>query len=71
MLFAARHAPEEAFVVEDFLAVWRGEKTHEYGEAAVIGTLALALRTLQRAESQDAALALARDWWEARDRRAL
>jgi anthranilate phosphoribosyltransferase len=71
MLFAARHAPEDAFVVEDFLAVWRGEKVHEYGEAAVIGTLALALRTLQRAQSQDAALALARHCWEARDRNAL
>lgn len=66
MLFQARHAPEEAFVLEDFLAVWRGDKSHEYGEMAVIGTVALALRTLRRAASQEEALATARAWWQAR-----
>ncbi|MCC2637271.1 MAG: glycosyl transferase family protein [Moraxellaceae bacterium] len=71
MLFESRHAPEEAFVLEDFLAVWRGEKAHEYGEMAVVGTLALALRTLRRAASQDEALATARAWWSARDRASL
>jgi anthranilate phosphoribosyltransferase len=71
MLFEERHAPEEAFVLEDFLAVWRGERTHEYGEMAVIGTVALALRTLRHAATQDEALATARAWWEARDRAAV
>jgi anthranilate phosphoribosyltransferase len=71
MLFPTRHAPEEAFVLDDFLAVWRGEKAHEYGEMAVIGTLALALLTLRRAASQDEALATARACWQARDRSAL
>lgn len=66
MLFAARHAPEDAFVLEDFLAVWRGEKAHEYGEMAVIGTLALALVTLRRARTQDEALAQARTLWQQR-----
>lgn len=70
MLFESRHAPEEAFVLEDFLAVWRGEKSHEYGEMAVIGTLALALRTLRRAGTQEEALATARAWWLARNRAA-
>ncbi|MDF3031091.1 MAG: glycosyl transferase family protein [Moraxellaceae bacterium] len=70
MLFPLRHAPEEEFVMDDFLAVWRGEKAHEYGEMAVVATVALALRTLQRADSQDAAMAMARAWWEARDRHA-
>lgn len=68
MLFAARHAPEEEFVLEDFLAVWHGEKAHEYGEMAVIGTLALALVTLGRAATQDAALAEARTLWQQRPR---
>lgn len=71
MLFQTRHAAEEAFVLEDFLAVWRGEKTHEYGEMAVIGTLALALRSLKRATMQDEALSTARRWWEQRDRTAI
>jgi anthranilate phosphoribosyltransferase len=68
MLFEVRHAPEEEFVLEDFLAVWRGEKSHEYGEMAVIGTLALALRTLQHSDSQDAVLAVATQWWQQRDK---
>ncbi|MGH8492289.1 MAG: glycosyl transferase family protein [Moraxellaceae bacterium] len=71
MIFPARHTPEEEFVLEDFLAVWRGEKNHEYGEMAVIGTLALALRTLQKAAAQDEAMAIAKAWWEARDKSAL
>lgn len=71
MLFETRHTPEEAFVLDDFIAVWRGDKTHEYGEMAVIGTLALALRCLQRATSQDDALATSRTWWAQRDRSAL
>ena len=54
--------------MDEFLAVWRGENSHEYGEAAVIGTLALALTTLQKAESQAAAMALAQAWWEKRNR---
>jgi anthranilate phosphoribosyltransferase len=70
MIFPARHDPEEAFVMESFLATWRGEQSHEYGEMAVIGTLALALRTLQKAGSQEQALAIARDWWESRDKTA-
>lgn len=65
-LFPLRHDAEEAFDLSRFLAVWRGEASHEYGEMAVIGTLALALRVLQRADSQDAALAMASDWWQNR-----
>jgi len=65
-LFAQRHAPEEAFDLDHFLAVWRGEASHEYGEMAVIGTLALTLRVLQRADSQAQALELATAWWQNR-----
>ncbi len=65
-LFPLRHEPEEAFDLTRFLAVWRGEARHEYGEMAVIGTLALALRVLRRADSQDAALTLATQWWQER-----
>lgn len=65
-LFPLRHAAEEAFDLEHFLAVWRGEAEHEYGEMAVIGTLALALRVLQRADSQAGALDLAKRYWQQR-----
>lgn len=70
VLFETRHEAEEIFHLDDFLAVWRGEKRHEYGEMAVIGTLAIALRTLQQADSPTAALKEARQWWEAREKYA-
>ena len=47
-------------------AVWEGRANDIYGEAAVIGTLAIILHALGKASSQAAALALARDWWVAR-----
>lgn len=67
MLFDERHEAEETLELEDFLAVWRGERPHEYGEMAVIGTLALALQGLQEAGTQEEALVMARQWWEQRD----
>lgn len=66
MMFEERHAAEESFELEDFLAVWRGDKNHQYGEAAVIGTLALVLMGLQKAQTPDEALSLAQDWWSKR-----
>lgn len=47
-------------------AVWEGRASDTYGEAAVIGTLAVVLHALGKADSQAAALALARAWWTAR-----
>ncbi|HET8730042.1 MAG TPA: glycosyl transferase family protein [Moraxellaceae bacterium] len=71
MIFGTRHTAEEAFVLDDYLAVWRGDRSHDYGEMAVVATVALALRTLQRATSQEEAFTIARQWWDARDRHAL
>lgn len=49
-------------------AVWRGEGRDEYGELALRGTLAIALRLLGRADTPESALAAAGDLWERRDR---
>lgn len=65
-LFPLRHSPEAAFDLDHFLAVWHGDARHEYGEMAVIGTLALALRVLRRAHSQADALAQATALWQQR-----
>lgn len=48
--------------------VWRGETRDPYGEAAITGTLAIALKLLGRARSQDEAHAQANDIWGIRDR---
>ncbi len=66
MMFEERHIAEESFELNDFLAVWRGEKSHQYGEAAVIGTLALALIGLQKANTPEEAFATATIWWKKR-----
>lgn len=66
MLNESRSDAETEFDLEHFLAVWHGETEHEYGYQAVIGTLALALYTLQKADSMDGAMNLAKEMWEAR-----
>ena len=67
-LFSKRHVKEESLDLQNFIAVWRGDMPHEYGEGAVIGTLAIALKLLGDADSQAAAHDMARAMWETRDR---
>ena len=50
------------------LRVWRGEEEDEYALAAVIGTLAIALRALGKAATVEEAEAAANALWRARDR---
>lgn len=66
MLNPSRSDPEESFDLQHFIAVWKGEASHEYGYQAVIGTLALALYSLQKAGDMDSALQQANDLWESR-----
>lgn len=54
----------------DLLKVWRGELEHEYGEAAIIETLALCLRLMSRADSVSTARERAKLMWEGRDKTA-
>ncbi len=54
--------------IEHLRNVWRGETNDEYGELAIIGTLAIALRLLHQAENCDDAMQLAKDYWEDRNR---
>ena len=49
-------------------ALWRGEVEDVQAEAIVIGTAAIALRLVGRADTPDAADALAAEWWRSRVR---
>ena len=49
------------------LAVWRGEARNAYAEAAVTGTLAIALRTMGLARNMAEAQSKAETAWAARD----
>lgn len=66
-LFTTRHVKDEAMDVNRLGPFWRGEIDDEYGKAAVIGTVAIALRTLGRAGSIAEAEEMAAKLWETRD----
>ncbi len=63
-----RQAPDESMDLARLAALWRGDVEDAYGEAAVVGTLALALRTLGAAEAGAGAEARAAALWGARER---
>lgn len=66
MLNENRSDVEQEFDLEHYLAVWRGEVQHAYGEQAVVGTLALALTALQKTDGMDAAMQMAQEMWDGR-----
>jgi anthranilate phosphoribosyltransferase len=65
-----RQTPDESLDLARLGALWRGEADEEYGEAAVVGTLAIALKALGAAADIAAAEARARSLWVGRDRLA-
>ena len=71
MVVQPRQAPDSAMDLMRLAALWRGAVHDEYGEAAVIGTLAIALRTLGAAENPGDAEAKARALWGERERNSL
>ncbi|SIS53283.1 glycosyl transferase family protein [Neptunomonas antarctica] len=63
-----RLVKEEVLDPSMLIACWRGDVAHEYGEAAIISTLAALLVLLDKADHQASALILARELWQKRDR---
>lgn len=70
-LFTQRHLKDETMDAQRLAQVWRGTARDDYGEAAAVGTLAIALKLLARADTVVAAEILAREWWEGRTRDAM
>ena len=66
-LFSSKHLKDEAMDVARLAKLWRGEIEDEYGKASVLGTSAIALKTLGRAHSIADAEAQAAKLWESRD----
>lgn len=63
------HQPADAEMNPGRLgAIWRGEATDAYAEAAITGTIAVALRAMGKAASVTEAEVRARDLWASRDR---
>ncbi len=71
LLPESRQARDEEMDIGRLRAVWRGDIEDTYADAAIAGTVAIALRTLGRAEPQGEAQASAEAMWRERDRRRL
>ena len=71
MMDEPRQTPDESMDLSRLAALWRGDVEDAYGEAAVVGTLAIALRTLGDADNAGDAEAGARRRWDARSRNRL
>lgn len=67
-MFSKRHVKEASLDIDTLKAVWCGETSHEYGIAAVIGTIAIALVNMQKAATQSDALAQAENLWDSRNK---
>ncbi|BCG62848.1 MAG: hypothetical protein methR_P0511 [Methyloprofundus sp.] len=67
-LFARRHVKPEQLEPEQLLQVWQDTRQDEFAEASIIGTTAIALKLLGKAESQADAQQLATDYWHRRNK---
>lgn len=67
-LFTHRHMKDEVLDPQQLLLLWQGKLTDEFAEATVIATAAVALKLLQKAETQHQAQQLAKQFWDTRDR---
>ena len=65
-LTADRSPIEEELDLSTFKAVWKGQQSHEYGEVAVIETIAIALYTMNTCETFTEAQVQAKSMWDNR-----
>lgn len=67
-LFPRRHMKPDQLDPKQLALFWQGSSKDEFAEASVIGTAAVALKLLGKAETQEQAHQLASDYWLARDK---
>ncbi|MDO9106119.1 MAG: glycosyl transferase family protein [Methylovulum sp.] len=67
-LFPRRHIKPEQLEPEQLAQIWQGRYDDEFAEASIIGTAAVALKLLGKADTQASAHELATAWWLGRDR---
>lgn len=67
-MFSHRYVKPEQLDPKYWLEVWQGQTEDAYAKASVIATAAVALKLLGKAETQDAAHALAAKYWAERNR---
>ena len=65
-MFKRRHVKDEEMDFRRLGQLWRGEIDDEYASAAIIGTLAITLKMMGKADAQETAESLATDMWNNR-----
>lgn len=66
-MFALRHVKDEHLDPNELALMWQGKLENEYAEAAIIGTAAIALKLLGKANNQQDAESLAKAYWQHRE----
>lgn len=66
--FSRRHKKPDNLDIDLLQQVWHKERQDEYGEAAVVNTLAVTLYMMNKATNRQEALALAQTLWDERPR---
>lgn len=64
----SRQEVDEELDISRLEAVWSGAINDDYANAAIVGTIAVALKSMQKADTVDVALKMADDMWQARDK---
>ena len=67
-LFARRHVKAEELDPRQLSLIWQGRSEDEFAESAIIGTAAIALKLLGKANDQQQAHQLATAYWLSRDK---
>ncbi|MEW6647867.1 MAG: glycosyl transferase family protein [Pseudomonadota bacterium] len=67
-MFDKRHIRQDDLDVSHLIQVWDGSREDEYGVGAVVGTVAVALYTMGRAQSREEAEAQALALWQGRNK---
>lgn len=70
-MFSKRHIRPAEMTISDMVTLWHGERDDEYAEASVIGTVAITLYAMQRANDREQAESMAREMWQGRNRARL
>lgn len=64
----SRQEIDETLDVSRLKAIWSGEVDDPYADAAVEGTIAISLKTMQKSDTVENALKKAKEMWQARDK---
>jgi anthranilate phosphoribosyltransferase len=67
-LFTHRHLKPEQLDPKQLINLWQGNTQDEFAQATIIGTTAIALKVMGKADNQSQAYALAQHYWKTRQK---